>query len=321
MGRRTWAVVVAAGNGLRLGGEIPKQYLTLDPGVSAAESERTVGGMATGDEAARVSDDAGGAARPAMLFEQALAPFLSHPAIAGLVLVVPAADCDWVAHRLRTRWLTARWLQARCTQGRALGWRVARAFDGATTARPLVVVPGGAERIDSVRAGLEAAFALAMGGVTESTRSAAGDDDWVLVHDGARPCLSEADLTALIAWRSPGRGEACSGVVLAAESVDSLKEVDATGRIVAAPDRRRIWRALTPQGFPLAPLLAAVTEATQADAATRAAWTDEASVWAACGWPVYVLRGHADNIKVTRPEDVRRALDWLSRHHPERRLV
>ena len=95
-------------------------------------------------------------------------------------------------------------------------------------------VPGGAERAHSVLAGLEH---LAL---------QAGDDDWVLVHDAARPCLSLDALSALIA-------EARSlneGVILASPVADTLKQVNDDGAVTATIDRRTLWRAQTPQLFP-----------------------------------------------------------------------
>ena len=92
---------------------------------------------------------------------------------------------------------------------------------------------GGAERADSVRAGLEV-----LRGFAESR-------DWVLVHDAARPCLSDADLDTLLETLADDE----VGGLLAAPVVDTLKRADSDGRVSATVDRTALWHALTPQMF------------------------------------------------------------------------
>ncbi|BCX82288.1 2-C-methyl-D-erythritol 4-phosphate cytidylyltransferase [Methylomarinovum caldicuralii] len=142
---------------------------------------------------------------------------------------------------------------------------------------------GGAERGDSVLAGLRALAAEA------------GPDDWVMVHDAARPCLRPDDVEKLLAEL---KGDPVGGI-LALPSVDTLKEVE--GRdIVATVDRSRIWRALTPQLFRYRLL----TEALERALAAGATITDEASAVEWAGRRPKIVEGHPGNIKITRPEDL-----------------
>ncbi len=118
-------------------------------------------------------------------------------------------------------------------------------------------------------------------------------DDWVLVHDAARPCLSAADIDRLI----DAVGDDAAGGLLALPVADTLKRSDAGGRIAATEPRERMWRAQTPQLFQHALLLRALTEA-GGDAAT-----DESSAVERLGFSPRLVQGSADNLKVTYPED------------------
>jgi 2-C-methyl-D-erythritol 4-phosphate cytidylyltransferase len=145
-------------------------------------------------------------------------------------------------------------------------------------------VVGGAERAQSVRNGLEFL----------ATRAA--PDDWVLVHDAARPCLPAEDLDRLILTLA----EDPVGGLLAAPSTDTLKLADATGRVERTLDRARVWRALTPQMFRLGPL----REALEAAAAAGVPVTDESSAMEFLGQQPRLVEGSPLNIKITRPEDL-----------------
>src|SRR5690554_5545493 len=92
---------------------------------------------------------------------------------------------------------------------------------------------GGAERCDSVLSALSALQKFAY------------DEDWVLVHDAARPCVSAADIAALVARTL----ESGLGAVLAQPVLDTLKQVDVEGRVTTTVDRQQFWRAQTPQMF------------------------------------------------------------------------
>ena len=127
----------------------------------------------------------------------------------------------------------------------------------------------------------------------------ASDDDWVLVHDAARPNLSREDLDTLLAELAHDP----VGGLLAVPARDTLKRVDKHGRVVETIDRSLIWQAYTPQMFRLGALHRALADSLVADAVI----TDEASAMEWSGQAPRLVEGRADNIKVTRPED----LEWL----------
>ncbi len=156
-------------------------------------------------------------------------------------------------------------------------------------------VTGGKERADSV---LNALLHLHAQG--------ASDDDWVLVHDAARPNLARSDLDQLL-------GELADdpvGGLLAVPARDTLKRADAQGRVAETVDRRLIWQAYTPQMFRLGALHRALADSLVAHVPI----TDEASAIEWAGAAPRLIEGRADNIKVTRPED----LEWLRRHRQSR---
>ena len=144
---------------------------------------------------------------------------------------------------------------------------------------------GGATRRDSVYNGLVAAMA------------AVDADDWILVHDAARPCLPRADLARLI--------EECEsdaiGGILALPAADTVKRAakDEAGalRVAATEDRAQLWLAQTPQMFRAALLAQALKDA-------RGGLTDEASAVEAMGLRPRLVTGSRENLKVTFPEDL-----------------
>ena len=143
---------------------------------------------------------------------------------------------------------------------------------------------GGANRQDSVSNGLDFLAAQAAG------------DDWILVHDAARPCLNAADLTALLDVLA--RTGDAAGAVLAAPIVDTVKRELADQ--LETVDRRGLWRALTPQVFTFSQLRRALREASLAGIAA----TDEAQAIERLGLRAVLVPGSAFNIKVTRAEDL-----------------
>jgi len=151
---------------------------------------------------------------------------------------------------------------------------------------PLTVVPGGRERCHSV---LNALQALA---------DVAAPDDWVLVHDAARPCLHAGDIARLIAFTATAAFD--EGCILAMPVRDTLKRCDQSNVVEATVDRTRLWHALTPQVFRYAQLDAAL----QAALADGALVTDEAQAIERHGGRVRVVEGRGDNLKVTRPDDL-----------------
>jgi 2-C-methyl-D-erythritol 4-phosphate cytidylyltransferase len=139
---------------------------------------------------------------------------------------------------------------------------------------------GGAARRDSVANGL-----VAMANVVDP-------DDWVLVHDAARPCLAQSDLDRLIAAVA---GDAVGGL-LAVPLADTLKRDDAAGRVARTEPREQLWLAQTPQMFRHGTLLAALAAATEV--------TDEAAAVEALGLSPLLVPGSLRNLKVTYPADV-----------------
>lgn len=215
-----WAVVPAAGHGSRFGGEIPKQYLDV-------------------------------AGEP--LLGHTLRALLSHPGVAGAVVVLAPADRHWP------------------------GWTEREG-------KPVVTCVGGESRADSVLAGLQA--------LPESVRA----DEFVLVHDAARPNLDPGDLTQLL---ERGRSDLV-GAILAAPVRDTLKRAGDDGGIDGTEPRERLWRALTPQLFRRLQLGRALEAAREAGVAV----TDESMAMERKGARPLLIEGREDNIKITTRADL-----------------
>lgn len=164
--------------------------------------------------------------------------------------------------------------------------------------KPVAVVVGGAERQDSVVAGL---MALA---------DRAAPEDWVLVHDAARPCLHRDDLDKLVATLRDEVG----GGLLAVPVSDTLKRADSSGHVVTTVPRDDVWRALTPQMFRYGKLREALEDAVAAGITL----TDEAAVMERAGYPPRLVEGRADNIKITYRNDLVLAAQILAAQEEER---
>jgi len=149
--------------------------------------------------------------------------------------------------------------------------------------------PGGAERQDSARNGLEFAAGLA-----------GGAPDLVLIHDAARPFVSHCLISGVVKAL-----EHAPGAVPALAVADTLKR-GADGRITDTVDRTGLYRVQTPQGFRFADILAAH------GAARGKALTDDAAVAEAAGLAVALVPGDDDNFKITTEADLMRAEDMLS---------
>ena len=229
-GRDLWCVVPAAGRGLRVGGDRPKQYLPL-------------------------------AGR--LLIEHTLDRLARHPRIAGLMVVLSADDPFWPG----------------MTELHGMPVRLAQ---------------GGAERSDSVLAGL-----LAL-------PSSVAETDLVLVHDAARPCVRLDDITRLIECAGDGGG------LLGAPLRDTLKRADAAGRSGGTEPRDQRWRAFTPQMFPRGALCAALRLAVR----DALAVSDEAMAMEHAGHAPLLVEGAEDNIKVTTAADFALAEFLLDRTAP-----
>lgn len=145
-------------------------------------------------------------------------------------------------------------------------------------------VDGGAERRDSVLNALDHLSTIA------------ADDDLVMVHDAVRPCVEVGDIERVVASarREP------DGAILAAPVSDTLKRAGPEGSIACTVDRARLWRALTPQVFPLGRLRAALRDAVESGCAV----TDEAQAMERAGARPVLVEGSPGNIKITRPEDL-----------------
>lgn len=145
---------------------------------------------------------------------------------------------------------------------------------------PLIVVPGGETRRDSVRAGLDEL-----------------DESWpiIVVHDGARPLVTAALIDDTVEVLRQDRET--DGLIVGHPSYDTLKEVEAD-LVVGTPDRSRYWAVQTPQVFRSQALRAAHASAPDNPA------TDDAALVEAMGGVVKVIEGPRDNIKVTVAEDL-----------------
>jgi 2-C-methyl-D-erythritol 4-phosphate cytidylyltransferase len=150
---------------------------------------------------------------------------------------------------------------------------------------------GGAERCHSVLNALDALGARARA------------EDWVLIHDAARPCLRPADLDLLIETLLDDEVGGLLGIPVR----DTMKRAEAMDRVGATVDRAALWHAFTPQMFRLGRLRAALSDALAADHLV----TDDASAIERAGQAPRLVEGHADNIKITRAEDLPLARFYL----------
>jgi len=142
---------------------------------------------------------------------------------------------------------------------------------------------GGERREQSVASGLDALVGKAR------------QTDWVLVHDAARPCLRRQDLNLLF----DRLADDPVGGLLAVPVSDTLKRADGGHRALETVPRDGLWRALTPQMFRFGLLRRALRLCLERDRPI----TDEAAAIECLGLRPQLVRGHADNIKVTNPED------------------
>ncbi|UCD68458.1 MAG: 2-C-methyl-D-erythritol 4-phosphate cytidylyltransferase [Betaproteobacteria bacterium] len=140
---------------------------------------------------------------------------------------------------------------------------------------------GGATRAQSVRNGLEA------------LDDEVGADDWVLVHDAARPCLATELLDRLI----EGVGDDAIGGLLAVRIADTLKSADESNRVASTQSREGLWGAQTPQMFRRSLIERAMREMQSADV------TDESSAVEWLGFQPLLIESSVENLKVTFPAD------------------
>lgn len=145
--------------------------------------------------------------------------------------------------------------------------------------------PGGDERCHSV---LNALSVLREHG--------ADSEDWVLVHDAARPCVRQQDIAQLIDEVT----RQSQGGLLAIPVRDTMKQADNRQCVEQTIDRSNLWHALTPQMFRLGELESALNTALSDGYLV----TDEASAMEHIGQHPILVEGRGDNIKITRPEDL-----------------
>jgi len=189
--------------------------------------------------------------RPVLV--QTLVRLAAQPQVTAIHLIVPEADIAYCRDELVAR------------------YRLDKIGE---------VIPGGAERQDSVRHGLEGC-------------GAAGQDV-ILVHDGVRPFFPQEQLGPLIQLAAVE-----GAALLAVPAQDTIKEVF-DGRVRATLDRSLLWQVQTPQAF----RCERIREAHRRAHASGYIGTDDASLIEWCGWPVAVLPGHPHNIKITTPADL-----------------
>ncbi|HEY8555694.1 MAG TPA: 2-C-methyl-D-erythritol 4-phosphate cytidylyltransferase [Burkholderiales bacterium] len=157
-----------------------------------------------------------------------------------------------------------------------------------------VTVPGG-EKIVGVYDGGASRAQTVMNGLA-ALAAHAHADDWVMVHDAVRPCVRQEDLDRLVE-----AALACTdGALLGAPVADTVKRADADGRVRQTVPRAGLWRALTPQMFPLDRLRQALAHALQQGGDV----TDESAAMEAIGARPRLVEGRSDNIKITRPADL-----------------
>ena len=142
----------------------------------------------------------------------------------------------------------------------------------------------------------------------EALAEQADEQDWVLVHDAARPCLRAEDIDHLISELN----DHPVGGLLAVPVRDTMKRADNNGAIQQTVDRKNLWHALTPQMFRLGDLRDALTKAVSDGIEI----TDEASAMEHIGKQPKLVKGQWSNIKITHPEDLKLAEFYLEQHDP-----
>jgi 2-C-methyl-D-erythritol 4-phosphate cytidylyltransferase len=147
----------------------------------------------------------------------------------------------------------------------------------------LMIAPGGRTRTESVASGLD---------------DLPDEASVVLIHDAARPLVGDDTIDRVVSAVRSG-----TPAIAALPVVDTLKEVDETGRITRTVERDRLWRAQTPQGFPREVIVRAHREAK----AQRISATDDAALCERMGIPVVVVRGSERAMKITDETDFARA--------------
>lgn len=161
------------------------------------------------------------------------------------------------------------------------------------SSKPVLRVEGGNERVDSV-----------LNALTTLTNDAQfHEHDWVMVHDAVRPCLTHSDIEKLVQ-----DVDNANGGLLALPVRDTMKREKGNATVEQTVNRENLWHALTPQYFPALDLKNALENAVN----NRLLITDESSAMEMAGFSPKLVNGHEDNIKITRPDDLRLAGLYLA---------
>lgn len=166
------------------------------------------------------------------------------------------------------------------------------------TNKPLIRVEGGEERCHSVLNALHRLYDM-----SHRNEHAVEPTDWVLVHDAARPCLRHSDIDLLIKQLH----DHAVGGLLALPVRDTMKRQNSEQCVAETVDRDGLWHALTPQMFRLERLKKALDDAIESGNII----TDESSAIEYLGLQPLLVEGREDNIKITRPADLKLAEMYL----------
>jgi 2-C-methyl-D-erythritol 4-phosphate cytidylyltransferase len=215
-----WAIIPAAGTGVRIKADKPKQYITI-----AGQT----------------------------LLERVVNLFAAHPQIEKVVVVLHAKDHWWPELKL-------------------------------SHPEKVLTAIGGKERVHSVLLGLD------------FLKDFADPNDFVLVHDAARPCLESNDISRLISELK----DHPVGGLLGLPVVDTLKKVDAQGCVEKTVSREHLWHAQTPQCFRYGILKSGIENSLMHNKIA----TDESSAIEQAGYKPKMIPGDRNNMKITYPEDI-----------------
>ena len=204
------------------------------------------------------------------VLEHTVGRFFDIPEVVGIIVVVSELDSYWSAVKNN----------------------LASNFKN-KTAR-LYSTQGGSERSESVLNGL--AFL--------SDVLSVKSEQWVMVHDAARPCVNVMDVMTLL--KEVRSNPDADGGILATPVKDTLKRARADGIVLETQARESLWQALTPQLFQLGALVESIQIAMKAGIAI----TDEASAMEFNHKQVQLVEGSSDNIKLTTPSDLK-IIDFL----------
>jgi 2-C-methyl-D-erythritol 4-phosphate cytidylyltransferase len=224
-----WAVVPAAGVGRRMGGDIPKQYLSI--------AGKTV-------------------------LEHSVERLLACVEVQAVMVAIGENDGYFQD-------------------------------TGLASHERVLVTTGGAERYHSVQRALQA------------LAGRAGQDDWVLVHDAARPCVSIGDIETMINY---SKQPSAVGAVLGIPVRDTMKYTDSAEQVTMTIERTNLWHAHTPQMFRMAQLQQALQQAIEQGKPV----TDEATAMELAGYVPKMIAGQASNLKITLQSDLKLAEFFLN---------